>query len=77
MTALWTAPNGRFSRGDLVLTDVSETRIDEHAPSALADAKQPKEPPARVTKVPELGWTRRSAPSACWRGCSRPNACRR
>lgn len=54
MTALWTAPNGRFSRGDLVLTDVTETRIDEHAPSALADAKQPKQPPAHVTKVAEL-----------------------
>ena len=77
MTALWTAPNGRFSRGDLVLTDVSETRIDEHAPSVLADAKQPKERRRGSPRCPNSSWTRRSAPSACWRGCSRPNACRR
>lgn len=53
LTALSTAPTGSFAHGDLVLKDVSETRLDDDAADALADARQPKNPPASVVKLPE------------------------
>lgn len=53
LSALSTAPAGTFTRGDLVLKDVSETRLDNEAASALANARPPKNPPATVVKLPE------------------------
>ncbi|WP_417223852.1 LPS export ABC transporter permease LptG [Achromobacter spanius] len=53
LTALSTAPTGSFAHGDLVLKNVSETRLDDDAADALADARQPKNPPASVVKLPE------------------------
>ena len=53
LSVLSTAPTGLFTHGDLVLKDVSETRLDENAAEALADARPPKNPPATVVKVPE------------------------
>lgn len=53
LSALSTAPTGTFARGDLVLKDVAETRLDNEAASALANARPPKNPPATVVKLPE------------------------
>ncbi|MCT4541715.1 LptF/LptG family permease, partial [Pseudomonas aeruginosa] len=53
LSALSTAPTGSFTRGDLVLKDVSETRLDAEAAEALANARPPKNPPATVIKLPE------------------------
>lgn len=53
LSVLSTAPVGVFSHGDLVLKDVSETRLDDEAADALANARPPKNPPAAVVKVPE------------------------
>ncbi|MFY4261858.1 LPS export ABC transporter permease LptG [Achromobacter xylosoxidans] len=53
LSVLSTAPNGLFAHGDLVLKDVSETRLDDNAAETLADARPPKNPPAVVVKVPE------------------------
>ena len=48
------AASGRFQDGDLILTDVTETRIDDDAVHALANGKPPERKPAEVVKVPEL-----------------------
>ncbi|OZI47576.1 LPS export ABC transporter permease LptG [Bordetella genomosp. 5] len=48
------AASGRFQDGDLILTDVTETRIDDEAAQALANGKPPERKPAQVVKVPEL-----------------------
>ncbi|MFJ1299731.1 LPS export ABC transporter permease LptG [Pseudomonadota bacterium AL_CKDN230030165-1A_HGKHYDSX7] len=48
------AASGRFQDGDLILTDVTETRIDDDAVQALANGKPPERKPANVVKVPEL-----------------------
>lgn len=53
LSVLSTAPNGLFAHGDLVLKDVSETRLDDNAAETLADARPPKNPPAVVVKLPE------------------------
>ena len=53
LSVLSTAPSGLFAHGDLVLKDVSETRLDDNASAPLADARPPKNPPAVVVKVPE------------------------
>ena len=53
LSVLSTAPTGLFAHGDLVLKDVSETRLDADASEALANARPPRNPPASVVKVPE------------------------
>lgn len=45
------AQDGHFDQGKLVLTDVTETRIDENALSALANAKPPPTPLTNVHKL--------------------------
>ncbi|WP_459616849.1 LPS export ABC transporter permease LptG [Bordetella sp. 2513F-2] len=47
------AATGVFADGNLVLQNAIETRIDEHAPEALANARPPARPPAQVAQVPE------------------------
>jgi len=54
LSTMSTAATGALADGKLVLKDVVETRIDETASEALADAKPPAHPPASVAKVPEL-----------------------
>ncbi|MDF8362184.1 LPS export ABC transporter permease LptG [Achromobacter anxifer] len=53
LSALSVAPTGQFTHGDLVLKDVTETRLDDDAADALANARPPKNPPASVVKMPE------------------------
>ena len=53
LSALSTAPTGLFTQGDLLLKDVTETRLDDEAAEALANARPPKHPPATVVKLPE------------------------
>ncbi|MDQ8034281.1 LPS export ABC transporter permease LptG [Bordetella genomosp. 1] len=54
LQSLAQASDGRFQDGDLVLTNVTETRIDAQAAEALANGKPPERPPASVVKVPDL-----------------------
>ncbi len=54
LASLSTAATGRFSDGDLVMTDVVQTRLDERAAQALANARQPSAPPAEVVNLPTL-----------------------
>ncbi|SPU49178.1 LPS export ABC transporter permease LptG [Bordetella trematum] len=54
LASLSTAATGRFSDGDLVMTDVVQTRLDERAAQALANARQPSVPPAEVVNLPTL-----------------------
>ncbi|AUL48526.1 LPS export ABC transporter permease LptG [Bordetella trematum] len=54
LASLSTAATGRFSDGDLVMTDVVQTRLDERAAQALANARQPSAPPAEVINLPTL-----------------------
>lgn len=54
LASLSTAATGRFSDGDLVMTDVVQTRLDERATQALANARQPSAPPAEVVNLPTL-----------------------
>ena len=54
LASLSTAATGRFSDGDLVMTDVVQTRLDERAAQALATARQPSAPPAEVINLPTL-----------------------
>ncbi|AHV94712.1 LPS export ABC transporter permease LptG [Bordetella holmesii] len=54
LESLSTAATGKFTGGDLVLTDVVQTRIDEKAAEALANAKPPATPPAQVNKQASL-----------------------
>ncbi len=54
LASLSTAATGRFSDGDLVMTDVVQTRLDERATQALANARQPSAPPAEVVNLPSL-----------------------
>lgn len=54
LTATWQAASGTLGNGSLTLTNVVQTRIDPKAPEALANARPPEQPPARVTKLPEL-----------------------
>ena len=53
LSAMSTAPSGVFAHGDLVLKNVVETRLDDQAADALADARPPKHPPASVVRLPE------------------------
>lgn len=53
LSVLSTAPVGVFAHGDLILKDVSETRLDDNAALTLADARPPQHPPAIVVKMPE------------------------
>ncbi|HEY0297016.1 MAG TPA: LPS export ABC transporter permease LptG [Bordetella sp.] len=49
------APSGTLmGGGDLVLRNVTETRLDPNASEALADARPPAQPPATVVTEPEL-----------------------
>lgn len=54
LASLSTAATGRFSDGDLVMTDVVQTRLDERAAQALANARQPSAQPAEVINLPTL-----------------------
>ncbi|OZI77465.1 LPS export ABC transporter permease LptG [Bordetella genomosp. 12] len=54
LESLSTAATGQFAGGDLVLTDVVQTRIDDKAAEALANAKPPATPPAQVSKQASL-----------------------
>lgn len=53
LTSLSTATTGTFSNDQLVLQDVTETRLDDEAAQALANAKPPASAPAQVTKIPQ------------------------
>lgn len=53
LTTLSTAATGTFTSNKLLLHDVVETRLDDEAAQALADAKPPQTPPAQVTKLPQ------------------------
>ncbi|MDM9560484.1 MULTISPECIES: LPS export ABC transporter permease LptG [Bordetella] len=53
LRSLSQAATGAFSGDKLVLKDVAETRIDDAAAEALANAKQPVKPPAQVVKLPQ------------------------
>jgi len=53
LSAMSTAATGVLTNGKLVLNDVVETRIDDSASGALADARPPAQPPAQVTRLPE------------------------
>ncbi|SAI72723.1 permease [Bordetella ansorpii] len=54
LTATWQAASGTLGNGSLTLTDVVQTRLDPKAPEALANARPPEQPPAQVTRLPEL-----------------------
>ncbi|KCB45258.1 LPS export ABC transporter permease LptG [Bordetella hinzii] len=54
LESLSTAATGQFTGGDLVLTDVVQTRIDDKAAEALANARPPATPPASVSRQPNL-----------------------
>lgn len=54
LASLSTAATGKFTDGDLVMTDVVQTNIDDKAAEALANARQPTTPPANVVKVPTV-----------------------
>lgn len=45
------AKEGRFENGELILQDVTQTLIDEHAVLALADAESPTEPLTHLTTL--------------------------
>lgn len=47
------AQDGHFDQGTLVLTDVTETRIDENALNALADAQPPSTPLTTMHQLPQ------------------------
>jgi lipopolysaccharide export system permease protein len=47
------AKNGHFTNGTLVLDDVTQTQIDAHSVSALANAVKPAEPLTRTTTLPQ------------------------
>ena len=53
LSVLSTSPLGLFLHGDLWLNNVTETRLDDQAAEALANARPPKNPPATVVKVQE------------------------
>ncbi|MBO1112090.1 LPS export ABC transporter permease LptG [Bordetella petrii] len=53
LTTMSTAATGAFTDDKLMLKDVAETHIDDRAAQALADAKPPRTPPARVSKLPQ------------------------
>lgn len=53
LTRLSKAETGTFTDGKLVLHDVVETKLDDEAAQALANAKPPKTAPAQVTKLAE------------------------
>ncbi len=53
LSTLSTADSGQFTKNDLLLKNVTETRLDPKAADALANARNPEHPPATVVKVPE------------------------
>jgi len=53
LTRLSKAATGTFTDDKLVLHDVVETKLDDEAAQALANAKPPKTAPAQVTKLAE------------------------
>jgi lipopolysaccharide export system permease protein len=53
LTSLSTAERGTFADDKLVLHDVTITQLDDDAAQALANAKQPVNPPASVKKIPQ------------------------
>ncbi|ARP96625.1 LPS export ABC transporter permease LptG [Bordetella genomosp. 13] len=62
LAATWQAASGVLGNGALTLTDVVQTRIDPSAPQALANARPPEQPPAHVTRLPELELTTTLSP---------------